>query len=182
MYKTISIRQPPAAEASNVELSESQRATTYLLPPRRLVGAHVAQFMSSPRRYISALIVAYKFCPPGVKGFLRQGAYFAEAGILAQLMTKHQLSHLHNHFADSSCSVAAIAAEMGGFTFSFTIHGPSEFYETNLWWIGEKVRRAYICKLYQLFLSESDDDAVTTGVLAEDPDRTLWSRCSYVRS
>ena len=28
---------------------------------------------------------------------------------------------------------------MGDFTFSFTIHGPSEFYETNRWWIGEKL-------------------------------------------
>jgi glycosyltransferase involved in cell wall biosynthesis len=158
--QTFSIRQPPAAEASNVELSESQRATTYLLPPRRLVGAHLAQFLSSPRSYISALVVAYKFCPPGVRGFLRQGAYFAEAAILARLMSKHQLSHLHNHFADSSCSVAAIAAEMGGFTFSFTIHGPSEFYETNLWWIGEKVRRAlfvncisYFCRSQTMMLS-----------------------------
>ena len=78
-------------------------------------------------------------------------------------MTKHQLSHLHNHFADSSCSVAAIAAEMGGFTFSFTIHGPSEFYETNLWWIGEKVRRAifvncisYFCRSQTMMLSQPE--------------------------
>ena len=140
--QTFSVRQPPVAEACSVELSESQRTTTYLLPPRGLVSAHVAQFLTSPRRYISALIVAYKFCPPGIRGVLRQGAYFSEAGILARLMSKHSLSHLHNHFADSSCSVATIAAEMGGFTFSFTIHGPAEFFESNLWWIGEKVRRA----------------------------------------
>ena len=160
---TFSVRQPPFAEASGVELSESQRTTTYLLPPRGLVGAHVAQFLSSPRRYISALIFAYKFCPPGVRGVLRQGAYFAEAAILARLMSKHSLSHLHNHFADSSCSVAAIAAEMGDFTFSFTIHGPSEFYETNLWWIGEKVKRAlfvnsisYFCRSQTMMLSEPE--------------------------
>jgi colanic acid/amylovoran biosynthesis glycosyltransferase len=160
---TFSVRRPPAAEASSVQLSESQRTTTYLLPPLGLVGAHVTQFLASPRRYISALVVAWKFCPPGISGFLRQGAYFAEAAILARLMSKHALSHLHNHFADSSCSVAAIAAEMGGFTFSFTIHGPAEFFETNLWWIGEKARRAlfvncisYFCRSQTMMLSEPD--------------------------
>ena len=57
-------------------------------------------------------------------------------------MRKLSLTHLHNHFADASCSVAAIAAEIGGFTFSFTIHGSAEFYEMSRWWLGEKVRRA----------------------------------------
>ena len=47
--------------------------------------------------------------------------------MLARWMKKHSLQHLHNHFADSSCSVAAIAAEMGGFTFSFTIYGTVNF-------------------------------------------------------
>jgi colanic acid/amylovoran biosynthesis glycosyltransferase len=59
-----------------------------------------------------------------------------------RLMKKHALSHLHNHFADSSCSVAVIAAAMGGTTYSFTIHGPTEFYEPKYWRIDEKVRRA----------------------------------------
>ncbi len=162
--QTFSVRRPPYAEASDAELSESRRTTIYLLPPRGLVGAHVAQFLSSPRRYISALMVAYKFCSPGIRGLLRQGAYFAEAAILAQQMSKHSLFHLHNHFADSSCSVAAIAAEMGGFTFSFTIHGPAEFYATNLWWIGEKTRRAlfvncisYFCRSQVMMLSDPED-------------------------
>jgi glycosyltransferase involved in cell wall biosynthesis len=62
--------------------------------------------------------------------------------MLSRHMKEHSLSHLHNHLSDSSCSVAAIAAEMGGFTFSFTMHGPAEFYEPMLWWIDEKVRRA----------------------------------------
>jgi glycosyltransferase involved in cell wall biosynthesis len=38
--------------------------------------------------------------------------------------------------------VAAIAAAMGGFTFSFTMHGPAEFFEPKYWFVGEKIRRA----------------------------------------
>jgi glycosyltransferase involved in cell wall biosynthesis len=94
---------------------------------------------------------------------LRQGAYFAEAAILAQLMSRHALSHIHNHFADSSCSVAVLAAKMGGTTFSFTIHGPTEFFESNLWWIGEKARHAlfvncisYFCRSQTMMLSDPD--------------------------
>ena len=139
--KTFSVRHPPDDESVGEEAAESRRTTIYLLPPRNLVGAHVAQFFRSPRNYFSALKLAWKNCPPGTNAITRQAAYFAEAGILAQLMAKHSLSHLHNHFANSSCSVASIAAEMGGFTFSFTIHG-SDFFEPRLWWIDVKIKRA----------------------------------------
>lgn len=139
--KTFSVRHPPDNESVGEEAADARRTTIYLLPPRNLVGAHVAQFFRSPRNYFSAFKLAWKNCPPGTKAIIRQAAYFAEAGILAQMMAKHSLSHLHNHFADSSCSVASIAAEMGGFTFSFTIHG-SDFLEPRLWWIDVKIKQA----------------------------------------
>jgi glycosyltransferase involved in cell wall biosynthesis len=139
--KTFSVRHPPDNESAGEDAAESRRTTIYLLPPRNLVGAHVAQFSRSPRNYFSAFKLAWKNCPPGIKAITRQAAYFAEAGILAQGMAKHSLSHLHNHFADSSCSVASIAAEMGGFTFSFTIHG-SDFFEPRFWWIDVKIKQA----------------------------------------
>jgi colanic acid/amylovoran biosynthesis glycosyltransferase len=68
--------------------------------------------------------------------------YFAEAGILAQRMNRHNIPHLHNHFANSSCTVAMLASQMGGFTYSFTIHGPAIFFEPRYWRIDEKIRRA----------------------------------------
>ena len=71
--------------------------------------------------------------------------------MLARLMKKESLRHLHNHFADSSCSVAMIAAAMGGFTFSFTLHGPAEFFEPKYWWIGEKIRRALFVNCISYF-------------------------------
>ena len=71
--------------------------------------------------------------------------------MLARLMKKYSLSHLHNHFADSSCSVATIAAEMGGFTFSFTMHGPAEFLNVTMLWIEEKIRRALFVNCISYF-------------------------------
>jgi colanic acid/amylovoran biosynthesis glycosyltransferase len=140
--QTFSVRKPPLTENVGAETAAERTSTIYLLPPTGLFRAHLFQLCSSPRRYFSGLMLAARRCPPGLRATGRQIAYFAEAAVLARLMAKHSLSHLHNHFADSSCSVAAIAAEIGGFTFSFTIHGPAEFFETKLWWIDEKVRRA----------------------------------------
>ncbi len=140
--QTFSVRKPPETENVSSETALARKSTIYLLPPRGLVRAHLAQLSSSPGKYFSALALAWKNCSPGLRAIARQVAYFAEAGMLARQMKKYSLSHLHNHFADSSCSVAAIAAAMGGFTFSFTMHGPGEFFEPRLWWIDEKIRRA----------------------------------------
>jgi len=140
--QTFSVRKPPETENVGAETAAERKSTIYLLPSVGILKAHLAQLLSSPRRYFSALMLAARNCPPGFRAMALQMAYFAEAGMLAQLMKEHSLAHLHNHFADSSCSVATIAAEMGDFTFSFTMHGPAEFQEPRLWWIEEKIRRA----------------------------------------
>ena len=140
--QTFSVRMPPHSENMEAEILAARKSTIYLLPPRGLVIAHLAQVLSSPKRYFVALALAWKICPPGIRAIARQAAYFSEAAMLVRLMKKHALSHLHNHFGDSSCSVAVIAAAMGGTTYSFTIHGPGEFYEPKFLRIDEKVRRA----------------------------------------
>jgi colanic acid/amylovoran biosynthesis glycosyltransferase len=149
--QTFSVRKPPETENVGPETAQERELTIYLLPPRRLIKAHLGQLMSSPGKYISALAFAWKSCPPGILAMARQFAYFCEAGMLARLMKKYSLPHLHNHFADSSCSVAAIAAAMGGFTFSFTMHGPAEFFEPKRWWIDEKIRRALFVNCISYF-------------------------------
>lgn len=140
--QTFSVRKPPETEDIGPEITSARQSTIYLLPPRGVFGAHLAQLLSSPGKYFAAVALAWTTCPPGLPAVARQIAYFAEAGILARLMKRHALPHLHNHFADSSCSVAAIAATMGGFTFSFTMHGTTEFYDVKRWWIDRKIRQA----------------------------------------
>jgi len=149
--QTFSVRKPPETENVGAETAAERKSTIYLLPPRGLLAAHLLQLTLAPKRYLSALRLAWKHSAPGIKAMARQFAYFAEAAMLARLMAKHSLVHLHNHFADSSCSLAAIAAEMGGFSFSFTMHGPGEFFEPKLWWIDEKVRRALFVNCISYF-------------------------------
>jgi len=68
--------------------------------------------------------------------------YFLQAGVLADYMQREGVVHLHNHFGNSSCSVAMIAAQMAGLPFSYTAHGPMEFFEPHHWRLDAKIARA----------------------------------------
>jgi colanic acid/amylovoran biosynthesis glycosyltransferase len=142
--ETLSIRRAAEREQVGPEQRAERERTFYVLPASvwALLKAHASMLAFSPRRYFGALGTAVMIRPPGVKAFARQLAYFAEAAVVAGCMRGRNLPHLHNHFSNSSCSVAMLAAEMGGFTFSFTMHGPAEFYEPKYWRIEEKIRRA----------------------------------------
>ena len=96
----------------------------------------------SPGRYFKALALAIKTRQLGAKGLLFQLFYFLEAGVLAKQVCDRKLSHLHNHFGNTSCSVAMLAAALGDFTYSFTLHGPAIFFEPKQWRIDEKIKRA----------------------------------------
>ena len=141
---TFSVRRPGTEHSVGTEQALEQQQTTYLLPFRlnQLLAAHIGLFLTSPFRYWRGIKLAWATGQPGLKGFLYQAAYFLEAGLLAQQVRKRQISHLHNHIANSSCTVAMLAAELGGFTFSFTIHGPHIFFEPQRWRLDKKVERA----------------------------------------
>jgi colanic acid/amylovoran biosynthesis glycosyltransferase len=138
--QSISIRPPRPGENLGPEAEAEKFSAIILLPasPFALIAAHLSQLVASPARYFSALALAFRTR----KSFFSAIAYFAESALLARRMRQEKLTHLHNHFSSSSCSVAMLAAQMGGFAFSFTVHGPAEFFEAAAWRLDEKVRRA----------------------------------------
>lgn len=142
--ETLSVRRPSDKEIVGDETRAERERTHYLLPanPLQAAAAHARLLFKTPGRYFAALGLALSTRPPGLKALAWQAAYFLEAGLVARRLRDHDLSHLHNHFSNSSCSVAMIASALGGFTYSFTMHGPAEFYEPKYWRVDEKVRRA----------------------------------------
>lgn len=110
--------------------------------PLRLIGSHLRVFFASPKRYAEGLALAFRLGWPGVQGRLFPVFYFAEAGVLADELRRRGVEHLHNHFANSSCTLAAVAAHLAGIPFSFTMHGPAIFFEPGKWKIGVKADRA----------------------------------------
>ncbi len=156
--QTFSIRKPPDNENVGPEQKAERERTAYILPPSLMnliaVGARLK--LGAPKRYFKALRLAMTVRQPGIKGFLYGLFYFIEAGIVADRMRRDGLTHLHNHFGDSSCTVAMLAAELGGFTFSFSLHGPGIFFEPYHWRLDEKLKRSlFVCNISHFCRSQA---------------------------
>ena len=141
---TFSVRRTSTEHIVGPEQERERKETFYLLPssPLTILRAHLGFLLRSPARYLHALALAWSTRQTGIRGHLYQLFYFAEAGLLAGELLRREIGHLHNHFANSSCTVSMLAAELGGLTFSFTIHGPAIFFEPRRWRIDEKIKRA----------------------------------------
>ncbi|SHL55912.1 Glycosyltransferase involved in cell wall bisynthesis [Roseovarius marisflavi] len=109
--------------------------------PLRLIRAHLAAF-KRPKRWFRALCLAWRTSSGGIKSTLYQLIYLAEAAVLADHLRRRGITHLHNHIAKSSCTVAMLMSEMSGIPFSFTLHGPDIFFEPYRWRLDEKIARA----------------------------------------
>ncbi len=143
---TCSIRKPPAAEFKGQEELAARAETFYVIEaarnPLRLLSAHGRALVRSPGTWLRTLALAFRMRAPGLKALLWQIFYFLEAGVLADHLRQNRVRHLHNHFGNSSCSVAVLAAELAGIPFSFTEHGPAIFFEVDRWSLPEKIARA----------------------------------------
>lgn len=163
--ETCTVRRAPAGAIVGPD-QQAEAARTFCIldaarNPAALILAHLRLLASSPRRWLAALALAFRLRPPGPKALLWQMFYFLEAGILARHLQRQRIVHLHNHFGSSSCSVALLTATMTGLPFSFTMHGPSEFFETAHWRLDEKVAQAaftvaisHFCRSQLMYLSD----------------------------
>ncbi len=144
---TFAVRRPGEEHMVGEEQKQERDRTTYLLPPNfSLIMAHFMLLVRSPGHYLRGLKLAWATRQPGLKGVLYQLFYFLEAGILAWSLKQQDIQHVHNHLATSSGTVAMLAAELGNFTFSFTLHGPYIFFEPHQWRLDEKIKRAlFVC-------------------------------------
>lgn len=145
---TFSVRSPSADHLVGEEQQTEFENTYYILPPKplALAYAHLKLLLTSPGSYWQGLQLAWKTRQSGLKGFVYQLFYFLEAGLLAHEIQQRQIQHLHNHIAAAAGTVAMLAATLGKFSFSFTLHGPYIFFEPHRWHLTEKIRRAlFVC-------------------------------------
>jgi glycosyltransferase involved in cell wall biosynthesis len=150
---TFSVRDPGPGHVVGPEQASERERTTYLLPagPGRLALTHLRLATRAPGRYGRALALALRTRRPGLRGLAYQLAYFAEAGLLASTLRRRGVQHLHNHFGDSSCTVAMLTSALSGIPFSFTLHGPGIFFEAYTWRLDEKLTRATFCACISYF-------------------------------
>ncbi len=142
---TCSIRTTGAEHLVGPEQRDEHARTFKVLDacraPLRVLRAH-ARWMSRPARYLRALRLAWQTAPKGWKGRAYNLIYFVEAGVLADELARQGVTHLHNHIAKASCTVAMLASDLSEIPYSFTIHGPDIFFEPRHWRIDEKAARA----------------------------------------
>jgi glycosyltransferase involved in cell wall biosynthesis len=148
---TFSIRRAPAEQI----LSEADRAaaatTVPILPPRwgLLLATHLGLLLRAPGAYFSTLRAALALAPPGLRGRLWQLFYFVEAVVLWKECRRRGIKHIHVHLANAAADLALIAARLGSalegketWSWSFTMHGPTEFYDLRHFRLPEKVKEA----------------------------------------
>lgn len=141
---TFTVRQTPLGPGIS-EATRNEHANTVAILSRGKLGLLMDAFtegLRSPLRMLRAKRLAWSTRQPGLKGLLYQIIYLVEAASLARQLRQRGIEHLHNQFADASCTVAMLASELTGVPFSFTIHGPGIFFEPMRWRLDAKVKRA----------------------------------------
>ncbi len=117
----LSTRMPPPGLISHDWSQDAIAKTTYL----------------GQLRPVPALKALADLTPRGLPGWLlREGKGFARdvivtlsaARALVDHAARHRLDHVHVHSCGRAALIAALAAQMGGPTYSLTLHGPLSDY------------------------------------------------------
>lgn len=143
---TCSIRRTGIEHLVGEEQREEAKNTFYVLSAAKSLPhffrCHWRGFRRAPSRYFGGLKLAVRIRPAGIKALVYQLFYFAEAAVLADRLLASDVTHLHNHIAKASCTVAMITSKISGIPFSFTLHGPDIFFEPHHWRLDEKISQA----------------------------------------
>ncbi|MBS0481113.1 MAG: glycosyltransferase family 4 protein [Proteobacteria bacterium] len=125
---TFSVRRPDDDEIRSADDRAAFAETQYVLPVSLpgLARAHIWAILRKPARYLGTLRLAWRHRAPGTKAGLWSLFHFAEAVLLARMLTDAGIDRLHNHFANSGASVGMLAAHYLEIPWSLTLHGISE--------------------------------------------------------
>lgn len=131
----ISVRPtPPELLLSDVMLQEAAETTVIQSDPAAVARAAGVVAVRHPAALLRGISRSLRLGPPGLRSRVWQLFYFAEALRVRAIMRRQGVTHLHAHFANNSADiarhVAAISREIDGasaITWSFTMHGPTEF-------------------------------------------------------
>ncbi len=126
--------------------------STFAIRPRGaagLLGAHLRLLRLAPTAYVATLARALRMAPPGLRGHLWQFFYFVQAVVLWSECRDRGIRHVHAHLANVAADVALLSARIGGATspgapwsWSLTMHGPTEFFDVRHHRLAEKLREA----------------------------------------
>ena len=92
-----------------------------------LLAALLGTALRAPRRFARALALGLALGRTAFRPWPYHLAFLAEACRLHRWMQAGGVQHVHAHFGSNSAEVALLVHALGGPSFSFTVHGPTEF-------------------------------------------------------
>ena len=149
--ETATVRRAPADEPLSARDREERARTYAILPPRpgRLVAAHLRALAAAPGAYLATLGHALRSAPAGGRARLWQLFYFGEAMLLWAWLRERRLHHVHVHHANVASDVAMLVCRYANasgarpdWTWSLTVHGPTELLDVAGHRLADKVADA----------------------------------------
>ncbi len=140
---SINLPDRPLAKLTDVERDEAEH--TFYIKSQGALKAAVAlgkTLALNPLGLLRGIKHAVKLGGWDIKRLLYHVFYLAEALLVGQWMRSQNISHLHVHFATPAASVGMLVKTVFGYSFSFTVHGPDEFYDAAGYNLPEKILAA----------------------------------------
>lgn len=186
---TFSVRPSGEADLLSLRAREEALTTVALLKgaPRTLLRAVCSLLRRRPGAVATGLRRAVASGPATPRGRVWQLLYLCEAVILWWRMSEAGLRHVHVHFANNGADIARLAVTLGtavdgpdgGWRWSLSMHGPTEFEDHTVFDLPAKVASASavasisdFCRSQVLrHLSPSDWDKVGVARMSVDASR-----------
>ena len=137
--RIFSIKEP-GREPVHGDLRHVKAKATYLSQVknrREVVRGNFATAFRHPLRYLRTLLRALLLNPRW--SFLRS---VFQAGYVADLLSREEITHLHAHFATAPASVAMFTHHLTGIPYSFTAHAKDIYFDTKPRLLRAKIKHA----------------------------------------
>lgn len=153
VVETTTVRRCPPAELRSEAMRLEDMRTANLLgsPLHEWVTAHGSLLRRDPAAWAAGLKTALHTGPPRPRARLWQVFYFAESVLLIHRLQSSPVRHVHAHFANNGADIARLAAVVGNaqsrdgeqeWSWSFSMHGPTEFADPVGYDLAAKTRQA----------------------------------------
>ena len=107
--------------------------------------------LTHPIALFHAFMLACKMARRAERPLYAHLAYLVEACHVVTILRSADIKHLHAHFGTNSAEVAMLTHVLGGPSWSFTVHGPTEFDKAAFIGLAEKIKRCSFVRAISSF-------------------------------
>lgn len=137
-----SMNRPDRAGAELTKEEQEETDLTFYVKaagPVVALRSAVGCLINKPGKVISAIGMALKMGRGEPVRTFKNFMYLAEALIISRWMQKEGYTHAHGQLGSSAVTVGLFVKHLGDCSFSFTVHGPFEFYDARGEYLAEKI-------------------------------------------